>query len=80
MHRKITRIVAPVNRKKAKNEAPTLEATVNADGSVTFTITPPEKPEYSCYRIVMEYDIYSEEYVTYDLELTVPAPRVSGDH
>lgn len=80
MHRKITRIVAPVNRKKAKNEAPTLEATVNADGSVTFTITPPEKPEYSCYRIVMEYDIYSEEYVTYDLELTVPAPGISGEY
>ncbi len=80
MHRKITRIVAPVNRKKSKNEAPTLEAVANQDGTVTFTIIPPEKPEYSCYRIVMEYDIYSEEYVTYDLELTVPAPRVSGEY
>ena len=46
-HRKITRIVAPVNRKGNKQEAPTLDAVVNLDGTVTFTITPPEKPKYS---------------------------------
>ena len=80
MHRKITRIVAPVNRKNKKQEAPTLEATVNPDGTVTFSITPPDKPVYECFRIVMAYDIYAEEYVTYDLELTVPAPRVSGEY
>ena len=80
MHRKITRIVAPVNRKDKRETAPTLDAVANLDGSVTFTITPPEKPEYECYRIVMTYDIYTEEYVTYDLELTVPAPRVSGEY
>lgn len=77
-HRKITRIVIPVNRKNKKNEAPVLEATVNADGTVTFTIIPPEKPVYECYRIVMEHDIYSEEYVTYDLEFTAPLPLISG--
>ena len=80
MHRKITRIVAPVNRKDKRETAPTLDAMANLDGSVTFTITPPEKPEYECYRIVMTYDIYTEEYVTYDLGLTVPAPRVSGEY
>ena len=80
MHRKITRIVAPVNRKDKRETAPTLDAVANLDGSVAFTITPPEKPEYECYRIVMTYDIYTEEYVTYDLELTVPAPRVSGEY
>lgn len=79
-HRKITRIVAPVNKKGKKQEAPTLEASVNPDGTVSFTITPPEKPKYECYRIVMTYDIYAEEYVTYDLELTVPAPRISGEY
>ena len=77
-HRKITRIVIPVNRKKQENAAPTLSATVNADGSVAFTITPPEKPKYECYRIVMYYGIYTEEYVTYETELTVPKPKVSG--
>ena len=80
MHRKITRIVAPVNRKDKRQTAPTLAAETNLDGTVTFTITPPDKPEYECYRIVMDYDIYTEEYVTYDLELTVPAPHVSGEY
>ena len=80
MHRKITRIVAPVNRKSKKQEAPTLDAQVNPDDTVTFTITPPDKPKYACYRIVMQYDIYIEEYVTYDLELTVPAPHITGEY
>lgn len=80
MHRKITRIVAPVNRKSKKQEAPTLAAVVNPDGTVTFTIMPPDKPQYACYRIVMQYDIYIEEYVTYDLELTVPAPHITGEY
>ena len=80
MHRKITRIVAPVNRKSKKQEAPVLAAVASPDGTVTFTVTPPEEPEYACYRIVMQNDIYVEEYVTYDLELTVPAPKVSGEY
>jgi len=80
MHRKITRIVIPVNREKQQNAAPTLEAAVHSDGTITFAITPPEKPEYACYRIVMSYGIYTEEYVTYDLELTVPASHISGDY
>ena len=79
-HRKITRIVAPVNKKGNKQEAPTLAAEINLDGTVTFTITPPDKPKYECYRIVMTWDIYAEEYVTYDLELTVPAPRITGEY
>lgn len=80
MHRKITRIVAPVNPKSKRQTAPTLDAVANPDGTVTFTITPPDKPQYSCYRIIMQCGIYTEEYVTYDLELTVPAPHVSGEY
>ena len=80
MHRKITRIMAPVNRKDKRQKEPALEAVVNPDGTITFTITPPEKPEYACYRIVMQNDIYIEEYVTYDLELTVPAPHITGEY
>lgn len=79
-HRKITRIVIPVNRKNKKNEAPTIEAMVNPDGTVTFTIIPPEKPAYECYRIVMDHDIYSEEYITYDLEFIAPVPLISGTY
>ena len=77
-HRKITRIVIPVNRKNKKNEAPTIEASVNPDGTAAFTIIPPEKPAYECYRIVMDHDIYAEEYITYDLEFTAPVPLISG--
>ena len=80
MFRKITRIVAPVNKKLHKQEAPMLSAVVNGDHTVTFTITPPEEPEYECFRIVMMYDIYTEEYVTYDLEMTVPQPRITGTY
>jgi len=80
MHRKITRIVAPVNRKDNRQKAPELDAVVNPDGTVAFTITPPDKPEYECYRIVMDSGIYTEEYVTYDLELTAPAPHISGEY
>jgi len=79
-HRKITRIVAPVNRKDNRQKAPELDAVVNPDGTVAFTITPPDKPEYECYRIVMDSGIYTEEYVTYDLELTAPAPHISGEY
>lgn len=80
MHRKITRIVAPVNRKSKKQTEPVLEAAVNADGTVTFTITPPDKPEYACYRIVMQNGIYIEEYITYDLVFTAPAPHITGEY
>ena len=53
---------------------------MNEDGSITFTITPPEQPNYDCYRIVMEYGIYTEERITYDLELTLPKPKISGTY
>lgn len=79
-YRKITRIAAPVNRRDSRSYAPELAAVVNADGTTTFTITPPSRPEYECYRIVMQNGIYTEEYITYDPELTVPVPEVSGDY
>lgn len=79
-HRNITRIVAPVNKKGSKNTAPTLAATANTDGTVSFVITPPEEPEYACYRIVMQCGIYSEDYVTYDLEGNTEPPPVSGEY
>lgn len=80
MHRKITRIAAPVNRRSEKQTEPALSAVVNLDGSVTFTIAPPDEPEYECYRIVMACNHYTEEYITYDLTLTAPAPRISGEY
>ena len=46
LHRKITRIVVPVNRKGNAGKAPVLVAVENADGTVTLTVTPPEKQEW----------------------------------
>ena len=80
MHRNITRIVAPVNKKGQKNTAPTFAATVNSDGTISCVITPPEEPEYACYRIVMQCGIYAEDKITYDLEVTLDPPRISGEY
>jgi hypothetical protein len=52
----------------------------NPDGTVTFTVTPPEKQEYECYRIVMQSGIYAEDYITYETELTVPRPHFTGEY
>lgn len=79
-HRKITRIVIPVNRESQAKGTPTLAATENADGTVTFRITQPEELEYECFRIIMEYDIYAEEWITYDLEFTAPKPKITGQY
>lgn len=79
-HRKITRIVIPVNKQTNEQNAPTLSAEVNSDWTTTFTITPPKEPEYECYRIVMDYDIYSEEWITYELEFTAPQPKITGEY
>jgi len=80
MHRNITRIVAPVNPKNKQNTAPSLSAVVNADNTVTFTITPPEKPKYACYRIVMTSGIYEEDFITYETVKTCGPVRVSGTY
>lgn len=79
-YRNISRIVAPVNRKNTKSTAPTLTAVVNSDGTITFTITSPEEPEYACYRIVMQKDYYEEDHITYDLVLTVDRPKLTGSY
>lgn len=79
-HRKISRIIAPVNNRNKRLGPPSLAARVNSNGTITFTITPPEEPEYSCYRIIMQKEDYMEEHITYDLKVTVEAPRISGEY
>lgn len=80
MHRNVTRIVAPVNLKNKKSAAPAISAVVNEDNSVTFTITPPEKPKYACYRIVMQNGIYEEDFITYDRDVTCGPVKISGTY
>ena len=80
MHRNISRIAAPVNPVKEKTDAPFLDVFVNGDGDVEFSITPPEEPEYDCYRIVMRNEEFSEDHITYDLTGILPAVHVSGEY
>lgn len=79
-YRDVSRIVAPVNPKNDKSEAPTLVGHKNDDGSITFRITPPEKIEYKCYRIVLQDEAFSLDYITYDLDITVAGPEVTGTY
>ena len=80
--RNVSRIVAPVNKKQKKIGIPVLSARINQDNTVTFTITPPlnddGKEFLRCYRIVMRCEEFSEDHITYDLEVTVGQPQVSG--
>ena len=80
MNRNISRITAPVNPVDKKTDAPVFAAAINEDGVVEFTITPPEEPEYDCYRIVMRSGEFSEDHITYDLTGTLPQVHVSGDY
>ena len=82
--RNISRIVAPVNKKQKKIGIPVLSARINQDNTVTFTITPPldddGKEFLKCYRIVMRCQEFGEDHITYDLEVTVDQPQVSGTY
>ena len=78
--RDISRIVAPVNPKNEKTDAPKLSAVQNSDGTITFTITPPEKTEYRCYRLVIMDGAFSVDHISYDLTFAVDPPIVSGTY
>ena len=80
MHRNISRIMAPVNPVDKRKNAPVLEASINTSGDVEYSITPPEEPEYDCYRLVMRNGDFSVDHITYDLTGTVKAPSVSGQY
>ena len=77
-YRDISRIVAPVNPEYNRPAAPSIEGMENTDGTITITITPPEKEEYVCYRIIMKSGDFSEDHITYDLTTTFGVPSVSG--
>ena len=79
-YRDISRIVAPVNPKSGKTDAPILEGSQNEDGTIAFKITQPEQAAYKCYRIILQDGAFSNDYITYDLEITVPCPKVTGTY
>lgn len=83
-YQNLSKVVAPVNYKTKKTKAPTLAATTNEDGTITFTITPPgegsDNIHYMCYRITMQLDINRLEYITYEETVTIPKPLVTGTY
>ena len=81
----ISRILAPVNYKTAKTNPPGLDAVINTDDTITFTITPPASTgsdgiTYMCYRITMQLGFNRLEYVTYDTVITVPKVHTTGEY
>lgn len=86
-YRNLSRILAPVNYVTHKYKAPILEAEQHST-YIHFTIIPPDQTntapedliEYTVYRICMQWNVFTLEYVTYDLEYDVPIPSTTGTY
>lgn len=84
-YQNISKILAPVNYKAHRTKAPSLQATINPDDTVTFTIVPPlingvDDVEYQCYRIVMALGLNRLEYILYETSITIPKVLVTGTY
>lgn len=73
-------LVVPVNDEGREYMAPPIIRMTNKGNKLTFKITPPSEIDYFCYRIVLDNNGFSYEYITYDLELTVDKPDVKGEY
>lgn len=86
-YRNLSRILAPVNYVTHKYKAPILKAE-QYPTYIHFTIIPPDQTntapedliEYTVYRICMQWNVFTLEYVTYDLEYDVPIPSTTGTY
>lgn len=86
-YRNLSRILAPVNYVTHKYKSPILGAELH-ETYIHFTITPPDTSntseedliEYQVYRICMQWNQFTLEYVTYDLEYNVPLPPTTGTY
>lgn len=86
-YRNLSRILAPVNYVTHKYKSPILSAELH-ETYIHFTITPPDTSntseedliEYQVYRICMQWNQFTLEYVTYDLEYDVPLPPTTGTY
>lgn len=76
-----SRIMVPLHIKKEKQEQPVLEAAADEDTkTITFTITPPDKVSYDCYRIEMVNGPSVISHITYENTVTVPYPEAAGEY
>lgn len=86
-YRNLSRILAPVNYVTHKYKSPILSAELH-ETYIHFTITPSDTSntseedliEYQVYRICMQWNQFTLEYVTYDLEYDVPLPPTTGTY
>lgn len=86
-YRNLSRILAPVNYVTHKYKSPILSAELH-ETYIHFTITPPDTSntleedliKYKVYRICMQWNEFTLEYVTYDLEYDVPIPSTTGTY
>lgn len=86
-YRNLSRLLVPINYVQHKYQAPTLQATVY-DTYIHFVITPPDQtntPEselitYNAYRICMQWNEFTLEYVTYETEYDAPIPETTGTY
>lgn len=86
-YRNISKVMAPVNYSNAKYTAPVLEVEV-LDNTVQFSITPPSQEttapenviEYQCYRVCMQWGVFTLEYVSYEEVFRVPKPDTTGTY
>ena len=73
----ITKIVAPINRKRDLFAAPSLSFK-EENNRWYFSITNPDTVEYNCFRILLVNGDFAYEYITYDLEFDCEIPPVKG--
>lgn len=78
-YRNTSRILAPVNTKSTKYNAPTFTME-ETDTTFIFHCSSPKDVTYTCYRIILRLEKFAHEYVTYEETLEVPKPATTGTY
>lgn len=72
-------ILAPIYTTSKKRNAPTLTITNNS-GTLLITLSNPKDVVYDCYRIVVRNGYFTEEYISYERQISIPAPVAPGSY
>ena len=72
-------ILAPIYTISKKRNAPTLTITNNS-GTLLITLSNPKDVVYDCYRIVVRNGYFTEEYISYEQQISLPAPVAPGSY
>lgn len=75
----LSTVLAPVHVNPIRWKAPTLSCEV-ADAALHVIIAPPDDVTYTCYKVIMRSGYFAYEYVTYELDTSLPLPAVIGDY